>query len=112
MRQLTIDGKEIEYQRTVRREPPLTDLQREALRYLTMQGQIRSVEAGVMVHSARGHCGYGAKDDRVGGRRDSRISCCNYAATDGNELMKRLMERGIVRRVSERGPWVRVNPDG
>lgn len=35
------------------------------------------------------------------------IGCCGYAATDGGELMKRLMEREFVRRDPERrGAWL------
>jgi hypothetical protein len=117
MRQLTIDGREVEYSATIKKPTPLTDLQREILRWLTANGSIRSVEAGVMVHNARGvypisgnpRCGYGNR--RYAGT-DRAIACCGYAGTDGNEAMKRLMRRGLVRRASDRGPWVRVNPDG
>lgn len=48
---------------------------------------------------------------RVAGERQGQpargIGCCGYAATDGGELMKRMMARGLAHRDPERrGVWL------
>lgn len=100
---------------------PLTQVQREIMRHIDVHGNIRSVEAGVMMHAARdrskpehSRCEGGTKrvfdiDSRTTRRiYIKRLSCCEWAATDGLEAMKRLMKRGIViRHPLVKGLWVR-----
>lgn len=72
-----------------------------ALYLLTLKDEVGSTEVGVRWHRMRGRCGSGS---RTLGERAK--ACCEYAATDGNEIMKRLARRGMVRR--EGGKWRRI----
>lgn len=102
MGQLTLDGGEVERPQT--HGQPLSVAQEEVLRVLREQGSIRSVEAGVIFHRSREKgCGVGRRTESFEGRG---VGCCAYAAADGNELLKRLMERGLARRSEVRGRWV------
>lgn len=102
MGQLTLDGGEVERPQT--HGQPLSPAQEEVLRALRSAGSIRSVEAGVILHRLREKgCAVGRRTESFEGRG---IGCCAYAAADGNELLKRLMERGLVARSGERGRWV------
>lgn len=104
--QLTIEGGAEPYEDVAKRAAaiaPLSDLQRDLLRCIRLNGPMRAVEAGVMVHAARnalrgGHrCGTGAR-----GRGPTKNACCKYAASDGLEAMKRLRQRGLVRQRDDR----------
>ncbi|HEY0390992.1 MAG TPA: hypothetical protein VGC63_04720 [Solirubrobacterales bacterium] len=98
--QITLDGREVsmeEARRTSTAGGRLTQAQRLILDTINEKGQIRSVEAGVIVHLARGtKCAKG-----VG---PSKLACYHYASTDGLSAMKRLAKRGLVRKVSV-GIW-------
>jgi hypothetical protein len=102
--QLQIGGGEVPNDEAARmsRVPPLTPTQRRIIDLMNERGEIRSVEAGVIVHTARGHCGFGAKTGY--GSRKQAIGCCAYAAADGLSAMHRLEERGLVRKVKA-GRW-------
>lgn len=99
--QLTLDGRAVPYPPPKLR--PLTPCQKDLMRVLDYQGSLRSVEAGVTAHKHRlshgGHCGpvRGAK----------AIACCVWANSDGLSAMRRLEDRGLVRRVHA-GVWVRA----
>lgn len=108
MGQLTLDGGEVERPQT--HGQPLSPSQQEVLAVMRRDGSIRSVEAGVIFHRGREKgCGVGRRSAAFEGRG---VGCCAYAAADGNELLKRLMERGLVRRSGERGRWVLTRADG
>lgn len=108
--QLTIDGGEVTSRRataTSHGAPPLTAAQNRILHRIREQGYIRSVEAGVFIHEARGkRCARfgGAGQDRFKGT-ERAISCCAYASADGNSAMKRLADRGFVTRGKQAGHW-------
>lgn len=67
----------------------LSGVQRAILRHVGEHGSIRSVEAGVFAHAGR-------RPDHSYGY--SGLGCCQYAAKDGLESCKRLLERGLLRR--------------
>jgi hypothetical protein len=100
MGQLTLGGGEVERPQT--HGQPLSPAETAVLDALREKGSIRSVEAGVIFHRSRGKCGVGRRTD---GFEGVGIGCCAYAAADGNEVLKRLMKRGLVRRSVERGRW-------
>ena len=110
--QLKIDGGEVsseQARRTSRagRLPGLNTAQREILNQIHEDGNIRSVEAGVIIHSHREFpCGrkVGA-GSYTGPKTAGRIGCCGYASADGLEAMKRLEKRGLVKRQVD-GLWV------
>jgi hypothetical protein len=93
--QLTIDGREVPYKyaSATRRGRPLTELQKDILRLAAMHGEVRSVEAGLLVHIHRGACGPLPKPSRKGS-----LGCCGYGATDGSMACRRLMRRGLLYR--------------
>lgn len=106
MSQLRLDGTEVpEVHRLSVLAPNLSGAQRDALRYLATHGEISSVEAGVMSHRHRDrdfdrHVAMWVSAYRGKG-------CCRHASSDGNEMMKRLMARGLVRRdPTQRGRWI------
>lgn len=104
MKQLTIDGQEVEYVSLVKRGRPFGARQRAVLRQLGFQRELRTVEAGVEVHRDRGRCGLGKK-----GHLQSRgIGCCAYCHADGLAVMLRLEKRGVVSHVG-RGKWRRLS---
>lgn len=85
----------------------LTRTQFAILRHVAEHGAIRSVEAGVILHRARGtypngrqRCGFGAK----GGVQAGGIGCCAYASADGSMALRRLRERGLL--VRDGKVWV------
>jgi hypothetical protein len=100
--QLTIDGDE-----EARRETKaLTQLQQRILARIRDTGQIRSVEAGRMVHEARGkYCASHGGARAHMNRGEDSLGCCAYASADGLDAMKRLTKRGLVKKVSP-GIWV------
>lgn len=97
--QLTIDGGEVPYAyaSATRRQRPLTPLQADILALARMQGQVRSVEAGKLVHVHRGRC------SRVVPTRKGAIGCCQYGAIDGSMACRRLMNRGLLHRDEQTG---------
>lgn len=107
--QLTIDGREVPLEVVRARfanngAGRLTANQATILRMLAAEGELRSIDAGVIVHANRGACGAGAKSDSWTGRG---LACCPYAASDGNECLKRMAARGMVYRDPDRpGRWL------
>lgn len=80
VRQLGLDGRETEH--PITRPRPLSDRQRELLRYMRGRDVVRPVEIGQKFGSAP--------------RR--------HASSDGVDALKRLEARGLVERVA-RGQW-------
>jgi hypothetical protein len=104
--QLTLDGDEVPAEAVVsHRAPPLTAAQATVMRRVEEWGSIRTVEAGVIAHEARGRCA--TAGSRWQGFEGGGLACCPYAAVDGLELLNRLMRRGLLRRAAERGVWER-----
>lgn len=106
--QLTIDGGEIPLADVYRaRLARWTPAQRAILLHIDTFGQIRSFEAGRILHADRkargGGCGVGERTLKT----DRAKSCCAYAPTDGNEALRRLARRGAVVRAG-RGVWRRA----
>ena len=98
--QYTLDGgtRPVEAARAASRS--LSDNQRDILRVIATHGSIRAVDAGVIVHRNRGHCGFGNRDS-LG---PDAIGCCAYASGDGGDAMRRLADKGLVVKVG-RGLW-------
>ena len=95
--QLTLDGRAEPYPGLARaRRLPLTHGQLDVIAYLRLHGTIRPGQAGTIVHL-----------HRVSDRRfcqpptKGRITCCEYASSDGVEALKRLASRGLVEKVSD-----------
>jgi hypothetical protein len=107
--QLTIDGGEVPYAyaAATRKQRPLTPLQADIIRLARLHGEVRSVEAGVLVHLHRGACGVGA---RSGPSREGSLACCGYTATDGSMACRRLMKRGLLQRHEEPGKRPKWKP--
>lgn len=100
--QLTFDGREVQHPLpSKQRAPRLSAAQREILAELGRRGELRSVDAGAIVHEcSRGAAialAHGNLAGYLAGRR-------RFASSDGLDALKRLAERGFVRRV-ERGVW-------
>ena len=107
--QLTIDGGEVSSHKAAKRTQPLSSTQQAIIGRIRLDGSIRSVEAGVIVHASRTgpkgrRCGFGAKTTTAPPTK-TRIGCCAYAAADGLSAMQRLQARGLVRKDSP-GRWV------
>lgn len=108
--QTSIDGREVPLEVVRRRyagkhNGRRTVNQAMILQALRLYGEIRSVQAGVIVHYNRGHCGFGARGGRVSNPK--AIGCCAYAAIDGLACLKRMAERGLVfRDPDQRGRWL------
>lgn len=102
--QLTLDGGEVPLE-TVAGESagPLSEAQQLILRLAGRPEGVRSVEAGVVMHQARGHCA--SPGARWHNFRGGGIACCPYAPTDGLAALRRLAERGLVRRTEPLGTW-------
>lgn len=98
--QLRLDGTEVPVELTPVSQG-LTEVQRGILHRIGEQGYISSTQAGVLVHIARGWCGFGSKNGPNEGE-----ACCGYACADGLEACKRLLKRNLVRR-EKPGRWVR-----
>jgi hypothetical protein len=108
--QLTLDNDEVPWRYASRESHGFSSAQLGVLRHLGLHGHIRSVEAGRIAHAVRQErmrypsgdaCGVGKRDYRT----EKGEGCCGYASTDGAAVMKRLLERGIVRRIS-RGLYI------
>ena len=103
-RQLTLDGREVEH--PVRFGTPLSERQREILRFIRSRREVRSYEVGAMMHAGReAGCTKRFPDDGV-----KRLPCCPYASADGTDVLNRLRNRGLVERIGW-GRW-RALPDG
>jgi hypothetical protein len=81
----------------------LNDTQTAMLRHVGEHGSITSTEAGVILHQARGHCGFGGKGGRHDGDSRSK-ACCVYACSDGSMALRRLRDRGAL--VKSASGWV------
>lgn len=92
--QLTLDGREIPTEDVATRSSStgLNPAQREILAHLHRHGSIRPVDAGRIVHAARGP------------GRSKRA----HWSSDGHQALKRLAARGLVQPPVEPGrPWER-----
>lgn len=97
--QLNIEGGVEPYDEVAKRAAAYRDLspaQKEILRVIRDDGEIRAVEAGVIIHTHRTQAGTGRC-----GRHRTALACCQYAASDGLEALKRMAKRGLVRRKRE-----------
>jgi transposase len=95
--QLTLDGREVDH--PVRIGQPLSERQREILRFVRARDVVRTYEVGTMMHAGReGGCARGFPDGQW------HLGCCPYAPNDGCDAMNRLLARGLVERVG-RGRW-------
>lgn len=111
--QLTIDGDERPLSEvSVAPAAELSRGQAEILHWMRYHGGcISPTRAGVILHRLRepptGARGVGWEPcslrDSIGFRFGE--GCCRYAASSGNDAMKRLARRGLVERIS-RGTWV------
>jgi hypothetical protein len=88
--QLTLDGREVDRPVLPR---PLTDRQREIMRFARSREFVRPIEVGRIMHMARD----GAPKPA-------------YFASDGSDALRRLARRGLVERV-RRGRWVATTSD-
>lgn len=96
-RQLTFDGREVSVAATV--PGHLSPAQRAILRAARITGgQITTSQAGKIMHAGR-EDGFAHVQASYGQPR-----CCDYCSSDGSDALKRLRDRGLVRRVS-RGLW-------
>jgi hypothetical protein len=86
--QLGLDGRETAH--PVTRPRPLTERQRELVRYIRLHDVVRPIDVGRLMHDGR------TTPLRRGAER--------HASSDGVDALKRLEARGLVERV-ERGKW-------
>lgn len=101
--QLDIYGGEAEIADVNALQAPFTPSQREILLIIRQLGSITSTQAGKIVHAHRGgQLEHGCRRCKA----DSR-GHCDFAASDGRDAMKRLRDRGIVRR-PKAGLWIPV----
>lgn len=101
--QRSLDGREVEWREAAkaRRVRPLGPAMRYALWLLDQHGVVSSTFVGTKWHAARARCSRQSKP--VGSRS---LACCQYASTDGNEIMKRLAKRGLAQRKED--GWART----
>lgn len=92
--QLRLDGTEVPVVPTS--STTLTAGQRAILRAIGEKGSLRSVEAGEILL------------ETIESRPWARKSRRRYASSDGSMAMRRLMERGLVRRGDKAGIWIPV----
>jgi hypothetical protein len=85
--QLGLDGRETAH--PVTHPQPLTERQRELVRYIRLHGVVRPIEIGRLMHDGRPTPPRGAE---------------RHASSDGVDALKRLEARGLVERV-KRGKW-------
>lgn len=90
--QLTLDGGEETPAVPAGQRAPFTDAQHEILR-LIAEHDITSTDAGRILHA-----------HRAGGCKRCATGSCPYAASDGGDVLKRLQQRGLVRRLAP-GLW-------
>ena len=88
-KQLTIDGGEVEHETVTRQSHGLTGAQRMILTLALEQGHISPAVAGRVVHDHRtppcARCSEGS---------------CAFTSTDGADALKRLVNRGFLRKLS------------
>lgn len=102
--QLTLDGRETRHPPARPVKPrPLSDGQQRIISVIKRRGQIRSVEAGVILHQMRGHCAFNTRPHNWPMRGQA---CCPYASSDGLAACKRMLERGIIIRGPRQGTWI------
>lgn len=92
--QLDILGGETEHAAVMAKRHQYSTAQREILRFVQNYGAITSTQAGVIVHA-----------HREGGCYRCRRGGCPFLSSDGSDAMKRLRDRGLVKR-HHRGLWV------
>jgi hypothetical protein len=90
--QLGLDGRETSH--PVRRAIPLTNRQREVLRFVRSRIDVRPIEVGRIMRDGRG--------------TPLRLGAERHVSSDGADALKRLERRGLVERVS-RGHWRAVS---
>lgn len=90
--QLTLDGGEETPAALTGQRAPFTRAQMEILQ-LIAHHDITSTDAGRILHA-----------HRAGGCKRCATGPCPYAASDGGDALKRLQERGLVRRLAP-GLW-------
>jgi hypothetical protein len=99
--QLTLDGREIPLTDAVaapRSTSSLSAVQRAVLVYVGEHASITSLQAGRIVHAARGGgCARAIAEGKQGG-------CCKWASEDGRAMCMRLVKRGLLRRPGP-GRW-------
>lgn len=100
--QLGLDGTEVAH--PVRTGHPLTARQRGLLIFIRSQDSVRPLEVGMIMHQGREVPCVMTLDFRRG-----RVSCCEYASSDGVDALKRLERRGLVERRA-RGQWAAKRP--
>lgn len=95
--QLTMDGREEQVRTGHATSAGFTPAQREILKLIATYGTVTSMAAGKIVHAHR--------EPRCKRCADSGlVNTCPYASSDGGDALKRLKERGVVRRVAP-GRW-------
>lgn len=92
--QLDIYGGETEHVEVSSQRSTFSAAQREILRFMGNYGAITSTQAGVIVHA-----------HREGGCYRCRRGTCPWVSSDGSDAMRRLRDRGFVKR-HHRGLWV------
>lgn len=92
--QLDFNGGETEHVEVTKKGAGFSLAQREILRFIGVYGAITSTQAGVIVHS-----------HREGGCDRCRKGICPWLSSDGCDAMRRLRDRGFVKR-HHRGLWV------
>lgn len=85
--QLTLDGTEVMLPAEPRSHTRYTPAQRVILRLIAEGDTITSSEAGRIVHALRTPPCQRCKEDR-----------CAFIASDGRDALKRLQDRGLLRR--------------
>jgi hypothetical protein len=98
--QLTLDGREIPLLEASapRSTSSLSAVQRALLVYVREHDSITSLQAGRIVHAARGgQCARAIADGKHG-------ACCKWASEDGRAACMRLVKRGLLRRPAP-GRW-------
>ena len=96
--QLTLDGREVPMPEASapRSTSALSAVQRAVLVYVRDHGSVTSMQAGRIVHAARG--------GRCAIAEGKQGSCCKWASEDGRALCMRLVKRGLLRRPAP-GRW-------
>lgn len=103
MPQISFDGTEGDPP-DVSPAAPLSGAQHDIMAHVREHGAIRSVQAGTIAHRHRGRPLHEPTWARSGW---SGAGCCPYASSDGNEVCKRLLARGLLARdPDQKGRWI------
>lgn len=95
--QLDIYGGETDHVAVLKKGAAFTPAQREILQLIARYGTVTSTAAGRIVHAHR--------EPRCARCTDTeRFGRCPWVSSDGGDALKRLMARGLVRRVRP-GVW-------